>query len=116
MGPGSVSSISAPLQGGGDRGAGEVNRRDLIVVGAQGRFIVDDVQGQGRLVSCNCACAARARRVRGVFASAFTPAFCAEISAGASVFVAGAGVSSAEAPLASSVVAFSLPVSEVWAA
>jgi hypothetical protein len=59
---------------------------------------------------------ARARRVRGVFASAFTPAACAEISAGASVFVAGAEVSSAEAPLASSVVAFSLPVSEAWAA
>ena len=50
--------------GGGDRGAGEVNRRDLIVVGAQGRFIVDDVQGQGRLVVRDRAGAARARGVR----------------------------------------------------
>ena len=53
------------LTGRGHRGAGEVNRRDLIVVAAQGRFIVDDVQGQGRLVVRDRAGAARAGLILG---------------------------------------------------
>ena len=38
------------LTGGGHRGAGEVNRRDLLVVATQGFRVIDDVEGQGRLV------------------------------------------------------------------
>ncbi|VTX72290.1 Uncharacterised protein [uncultured Actinomyces sp.] len=47
------------LTGGGHRGAGEVDRRDLIVADAQSGLIVHDVQSQGRLVFRDCAGTAR---------------------------------------------------------
>ena len=53
------------LTGGGHRGAGVVDRRDLLVVDAQGLRVVDDVEGQGRLVFRYRAGAARAGLVLG---------------------------------------------------
>ena len=53
------------LTGGGHRGAGEVDRRDLLVVDAQGLRVVDNVEGQGRLVFRHRAGAARAGLVLG---------------------------------------------------
>ena len=53
------------LTGGGHRGAGEVDRRDLIIVDAQGFCVVHDVQSQGRLVFRDCAGTARAGLVFG---------------------------------------------------
>ena len=53
------------LTGGGHRGTGEVDRRDLRVVATQGFCVVHNVQSQGRLVVRNCAGAARAGLILG---------------------------------------------------
>ena len=53
------------LTGGGHRGAGEVDRRDLRIVATQGFCVVHNVQSQGRLVVRNCAGAARAGLILG---------------------------------------------------
>ena len=53
------------LTGGGHRGAGEVDRRDLRIVATQGFCVVHNVQSQGRLVIRDCAGAARAGLILG---------------------------------------------------